>query len=82
MTIDKYPPGLIKREAFQIPEGRWVVNEHWDISVPGCPMIRNPWFPQLGQTGSDYFRQRVMTDAEYRAAFPLFGDGQKLDEGK
>lgn len=77
MEIDRNPPGLISRRAFRIPDNRWAVDEHWDISVPGCPMIRNPWLPHIGMEGNHYIRQIIMTDAEYNAAFPVFGDGQQ-----
>ena len=71
--MDDRPPGLIYRFAFEPEPGRVVVQEHWDISVPGCPMIRNPWATQL-DSGNNYIRQVTMTADEYKAAKPkLFG---------
>lgn len=78
MEIDKNPPGLISRRMFPIDQGRVVMEEHWDINVPGCPMIRNPWNP-LVSDASNCIRQVVMTREEYDAAFPLFGHGQQQE---
>jgi|GEM_PF-5916824 len=61
------PPGLMSRIAFPIDHGRICVQEHWDISAPGCPMVRSPWHGQLGR-GDDYIRQVVMTQAEFLEA--------------
>ena len=55
--IDRNPPGLRSRRTFPINEGRWVLQEEWDISVPGCPMIKNPWQSPLQDHGNLYIRQ-------------------------
>jgi hypothetical protein len=69
MMIDDHPPGLISRRAFPTNEGRVVVEEHWDISVPGCPMIRSPWY-MPSAPGNEFIRQVIMTEAEYQAKLP------------
>lgn len=68
------PPGLIKRRMFPIDRGRVVVEEHWDVDVPGCPMIRNPWVNPLEVIGgSKIVRQVEMTRLDYdRANIDLF----------
>lgn len=65
MKIDPNPPGLLSRHTFQIDGGRWIMQEEWDISAPGCPMIRSPWHSPLGQEGNSFIRQVEMTDAEH-----------------
>lgn len=70
MKIDDFPPGLISRRAFPIDMGRIVVEETWDIDVPGCLMIRSPWHPPPLQSGSMFVRQVVMTEREYEASAP------------
>lgn len=75
MEINKRPPGLISRRVFPIDQGRVCVEEHWDLSVPGCPMIKNPWLPNPFQDHKNYIRQVTMTEAEYNSAFPVFGNG-------
>lgn len=62
------PPGLIHRRTFPIDRGRWVMEEKWDISVPGCPMIRSPWQPPPLHQGNIYIRQVEMTAEEHAAA--------------
>lgn len=64
--IEKNPPGLLSRRTFPIDQGRWVMHEEWDITVPGCPMIRNPWGPTLGEDVKHIVRQVVMTAEEHR----------------
>lgn len=78
MKIADNPPGLISRRMFPIDQGRVCVEEHWDISASGCPMIQNPWLPPLRE-GNNYIRQVTMTEAEYSAAFPLFGQRATID---
>ena len=74
MKINQRPPGLLARRMFRIDDGKIVVQEEWDIDVPGCPVIRSPWHPQ-SKAGSLYVRQIRMTDAEYRNAnVTLFSD--------
>lgn len=65
-TIDNYPPGLLSRRWFPIDRGRIVVHEEWDIDVPGCPIIRSPWHAGIGDAGSRFVRQVVMTEEEFR----------------
>lgn len=67
MKIDPNPPGLLSRRTFPIDRGRWVMQEEWDISVPGCPMIRSPWHSQLGMEGNKFIRQVEMTAEEHSA---------------
>ncbi len=57
-------PGLLYRRAFPIDQGRIVVEEKWDIDVPGCPYIRSPWHSGL-EPGPVFVRQVTMTVAEY-----------------
>lgn len=49
------------------------MEEEWDIDVPGCPMIRSPWQPQL-HDGHIFIRQVVMTAKEYEAARVVSSD--------
>jgi hypothetical protein len=66
-------PGLIYRRAFPIDLGRIVVEEQWDISGPGCPMIKSPWLGNFDE-GPIFTRQVIMTESEYALAEPpLFG---------
>jgi len=60
--------GLISRHVFPIDQGRVVVDERWDLDVPGCPIVRPP-FGTL-QSGPHFVRQIVMTPREYNARFP------------
>lgn len=65
-------PGLLKAYIVHRDDSQVVVNEEWDISVPGCPMIRNTWAQQLGlavQTGNHYIRQMVLTPREAEEYF-------------
>jgi hypothetical protein len=50
---------------FRIDRGRVVVQEEWNIDIPGCPMIRSPFHSQLGNSGPLYIRQIEMTEEEY-----------------
>lgn len=68
--IPKNPPGLVKREFFPVDMGRVVMNETWDISVPGCPMIQSPWHPQTSH--NLWVRQVTMTREEFEQHFPPF----------
>lgn len=67
MTSDA-PNGLIYRRAQPDGNGRVVLEELWDIDVPGCPMIRNPWSPQL--PGHIFIRRLIMSDREYEQSKP------------
>lgn len=67
MEIDANPPGLVGRRSFPIDGGRWVMEERWDISVPGCPMIRSPWLVGPFNDGPIFLRQVVMTAEEHAA---------------
>lgn len=68
MQIDPNPPGLICRRTFPINDGRWVLQEEWDISVPGCPMIQNPWLnSSLNAPQNIFIRQLEMSAEEYAA---------------
>ena len=70
MDIPDRPPGLLSRRVFQVDRDRVVIEERWDIDVPGCPMIRNPWLPSMQVDGSLYVRQREMTTDEYNHSKP------------
>lgn len=45
MKIADNPPGLVSREIVSVRDGIAKVREEWDITVPGCPMIINPFNP-------------------------------------
>ena len=61
------PPGLLKTYIVHRDENQVIVNEEWDISVPGCPVIRNPWMTQglSAPTTNHYIWQRVLTPEEF-----------------
>ena len=61
--IADFPPGLMSRRMIPIDQGRVVVEERWNIDVPGCPLIKSPWHPFEG--GPEIIRQVVMTEREY-----------------
>lgn len=71
MSIPDRHPGLLSRRAFQVDRNRVVVEERWDIDVPGCPMIRNPWLPSMQASGWLYVRQIEMTADEYNNSKPV-----------
>jgi hypothetical protein len=71
MDIPDRPPGLLSRRAFYVDRDRVVVEERWDIAVPGCPMIRNPWLQPMQVSGSLYVRQVEMTADEYNHSKPV-----------
>lgn len=73
MKIDPNPPGLLKRRFFPIDRGRWVMEEEWNLDVPGCPMIRSPWLPGPFNTGPVFIRQVEMTAEEYETARVALG---------
>jgi hypothetical protein len=75
MKIADFPPGLISRRALPIDQGRMVVEEHWDISVPGCPLVRSPWHSPLNPVADKYIRQVTMTAEEYAELQPALGSG-------
>jgi hypothetical protein len=65
-------PGLLKVYVVHRDDSQVVVNEEWDIRVPGCPMIRNPWAQQLGwaiPSGNHYIRQLTLTPEEAKEYF-------------
>lgn len=39
MTERKFPPGLIERTVIQHCGDYVIVQETWDVTVPGCPML-------------------------------------------
>lgn len=51
---------------FRIGGGKVVIQEEWDIDVPGCPMIRSPWHAAPADAGPLYVRQVEMTEEEYQ----------------
>lgn len=62
MRIDPHPPGLIRRHIYSRRDRVVIVDETWDVSVPGCPMIRVDW----GAMAWPYWLRRVeMTQAEF-----------------
>jgi hypothetical protein len=60
------PPGLLSRRMYRIGNGKVVVEEHWNIDTPGCPMIRNPWMLGIDKIGPQVVRQIEMTEEEYQ----------------
>jgi len=60
---EKNEPGLIYRRTFPIDQGRWVLEEKWDMRIPGCPYIKSPWHSQFD--GDVFIRQLEMTAEEY-----------------
>lgn len=73
MEISAHPPGLLSRRFFPIDQGRWVMEEKWNIDVPGCPLIRSPWLLGPFNDGPIFIRQVEMTAAEYEAAARALG---------
>ncbi len=63
--IGHSPPGLIYRRTFPVGDGRWILEEKWDIRVPGCPMIKSPWHSPF--EGDVFIRQVEMTAKEHDA---------------
>jgi hypothetical protein len=69
--MQDFPPGLTRRRMFPIDRGRVVVEEHWDLNVPGCPMIHSPWVNNpLKAPDGKYVRQIEMTKEQFDAAKP------------
>ena len=54
--------------AFRVDNGRWVIEESWDLDHPDCPFVV-AFGMQLGQSRNDYKLQKVMTNEEYRHRF-------------
>jgi hypothetical protein len=83
MKIDPKPPGLISRWMFPIHAGNVIVEEVWDIRVPGCPLIANPWaINPLEALGGIVKRQREMSMAEFvNSKIPLFKSPPSEDRG-
>jgi hypothetical protein len=59
---------LNSRRAFRVDNGRWVIEESWNLDHPDCPMVLIYGLP-LGQKRDDYRVQKVMTNEEYRDWF-------------
>jgi hypothetical protein len=56
---------------FPINNGRVVVQEEWNIDIPGCPLVRSPFLGNdFGERQSRYIRQIEMTELEYRQIKP------------
>lgn len=80
-TMNPRPPGLMSREAFHIGTDVVIVDETWNIDVPGCPMIRNPWTASSQQVGSIFVRRLKMTENEFSSQeIPLFSEDKKNPE--
>lgn len=63
MPIDLFPPGLVNRYVYSRRDRVVMVDETWDLSVAGCPMIPNPWG---GVISWPYWVRRVeMTQEEF-----------------
>lgn len=58
------PPGLIERSVVERTEKRVIVREVWDLSVQGCPMIRDDGMPR-----ARWMRELVFTPQEYEHQF-------------
>lgn len=67
--IPETPNGLTYRRARRLDLGRMMIEEEWDIEAPGCPMIRNPWGPQV--PGRFFIRQVILSDLEYEEIQPM-----------
>lgn len=63
------PPGLLAREQVESgtgPDGPYVViEETWDVSVPGCPFVVMNWNRQELVRKGRVLSQRKMTEAEW-----------------
>lgn len=66
--VQDTPNGLLYRRARRLDRGRVMIEEEWDIEAPGCPMIRNPWVPQV--PGRFFIRQVILSDREYEQSPP------------
>lgn len=65
LRIDPFPPGLVNRYVYSRRDRAVVVDETWDLSVSGCPMISVPW-GEVANTVWPYWVRRVeMTQAEF-----------------
>ena len=65
MRISDRPPGLLARRVFSGDQDRVVIEENWDLNVPGCPMIRNPWLAPMQTRGARYVRHVEMTERQF-----------------
>ena len=75
MEIDKNPPGLVSRKIVAQNSNSVTIEELWDMSVPGCPYVKNPWNPPPFEV-KEFYRRVKMTKDEYDAVEPLLSDGQ------
>lgn len=75
MEIAKTPPGLISRKIVAQDSNSVTIEELWDMSVPGCPYIKNPWNPPPIEV-KEFCRRATMTKAEYESAKPTIINGQ------
>lgn len=71
--------GLLKEVAFPIDMGRWVVERHWDLKSPGCPVVLSPFHSQLGNKDV-WIEQRILAAMEYRELFGTNGHPSQASE--
>jgi len=65
--------GLIKEIAFPIDLGRWVVERHWDLAHPKCPMVLSPFHGQGAGAAKIYIEQKILTAMKYRQLYGTAG---------
>lgn len=72
------PPGLLSRKIVAQDSSSVTIEEIWDMSVPGCPYIKNPWNPPPIEV-KEFYRRVEMTKDEYEAVKPPLVDGDVED---
>ncbi len=64
MRIDPFPKGLVNRYVYSRWDRTVVVDETWDVSVSGCPMVPVPW-AEMPPTWPLWVRRVEMTQEQY-----------------
>lgn len=59
---------LLSRRAFKIDQGRWCIEERWDIERPDCPFVAFQGLNNLPPE-NPYIVQRILSEAEYQQFF-------------
>lgn len=74
VRIDPFPPGLVNRYVYSRRDRVVVMEETWDVSTPGCPMVPVP-FGQSAQVWPYWARRVEMTQEEFNHSDvqPLLG---------
>lgn len=65
MGIAHHPPGLTNRYVYSRRDRVVVVDETWDVSVSGCPMIPVPWGQHRTLVWPLWARRVEMTQEEF-----------------